>query len=130
MSTLSDDYPFLGALKVKVGNENYELMQRCGCSLISSKHVLTAAHCFDEESDPQLYYVLFGHSNSYVEWSEVEKTKDLYQAQSIEIHEGYAEELEMFFNDIALVVLEKSVKLKPNIKIAQLTKDFKPKGDL
>ena len=98
--------------------------------MISSKHVLTAAHCFGGKLNPELYYVLFGHSYSYIKWNDIENTEDLYRAQLIVIHEGYTEELEMFFNDIAIIVLTKSVKLKPNIKIAKLTKDFKPKGNL
>lgn len=125
-----EDYPFLGAIKrVTVKNTIYKLSQNCGCALISQRHIVTAAHCFDLTKNPNNYYVLFGHENSFISWRQRDQMDDLYGVKSLIIHEAYSKDLQMLFNDIALAVLIKPVIFKPpNIEMATLTDLKYPKG--
>ena len=125
-----DNYPFLGSIQMVKKNSKSAptLLHHCGGALISTKHVLTAAHYFDDSLNPNDFYVLFGHTDVFVDWNQIAIIEDLYGAWKIIVHEGYAKELELFFYDIAIIVLIRPVKFKPNIELAKLTNIKNPRG--
>ena len=99
----------------------------CGGSLISQKHILTAAHCMKFSNEPSDYLALLGHSRNNFS----KQADDMYFVSKLILHQGYNKILCQHFNDIAIMVLTTSVELKTNIKVAKLEDMFHiPKGNL
>ena len=99
--------------------------------MISQKHILTAAHCFKYSSKKANdYFVLLGHSRN--NFTNPDDLDDMYTVARILVHKGYNDQIPcQNFNDIAIMVLSTSVKLKHNIKVAKLENVFHvPKGDI
>ncbi|XP_034247821.1 CLIP domain-containing serine protease 2-like [Thrips palmi] len=103
------DFPWLALIKIYLNPQQYVV---CGGSLISSRYVLTAAHCFDEETSARRVKVLLGEHRRSVDPdcddNDVcaEKTQ-VFTAEKIIIHRQYSKST--FKNDIALIRLKKEV---------------------
>ena len=109
-------FPWLAGLYK--GNRNEEWDHFCGGALISSQHILTAAHCVEEVIGPgQVRILLGGHSRKY-------QSQNLRTVSNISIHDDYNVEakyniLQQWAQDGTLV-LAKIVSLLEN-DIAILT---------
>ena len=108
-------FPWLAGLYKRDRNEEWS--HTCGGSLISSQHILTAAHCVEEVGPGQVRVLLGGHSRKY-------QSQNLRTVSNISIHDDYNVEakyniLQQWAQDGTLV-LAKIVSLLEN-DIAILT---------
>lgn len=83
----------------------------CSATLITNKHLLTAAHCVDSFDAHEIRVFLGGHNitSDYTELRRVRKIRS---------HENF--DIFTFNNDIAVVELDKPVKFGPTIQPACL----------
>ena len=106
-------------------------MHICGGTIISKWHILTAAHCFDEVSNPEVIFVLLGQTNNIVYFDTIESNKYLYKAEKIIIHKGYIDNHGIRINDIAIVKLVREVQVSKVVKVAELPEQhFQAKGKM
>nr|ATU82433.1 venom S1 protease 22 [Lethocerus distinctifemur] len=98
--TLKNEYPLMVGVMRKTEGKIF-----CGAALVTTRHVLTAAHCPFEYPDDNLTVALGQHD----QLEDVEKSGALLVdvAQSI-VHEKF--DVETYLFDIALLVLERAVE--------------------
>ncbi|XP_017759429.1 PREDICTED: trypsin-1-like [Eufriesea mexicana] len=82
----------------------------CGASVISSRYVLTAAHCVDR-FDPNLMSVLLLEHNRN---STTEAETQLFQVEKVIRHSGYS--TNNYNNDIALVKLKDTIRFEGKMR--------------
>ncbi|XP_058449065.1 serine protease grass-like [Malaya genurostris] len=118
-------FPWMALLQY---NQNGELIDGCGGSLINNRYVLTAAHCIKTRSTIRLVQVRLGEHtrnqdidcNIYRDNNGVEIERDCadpvedYQVESFEIHPDYNRP--KYSNDIGLIRLDRSVTMKYHIR--------------
>ncbi|KAG5669223.1 hypothetical protein PVAND_017115 [Polypedilum vanderplanki] len=101
------EWPFFGSLFVSLGETNKNLKLICGVSLLSSKHVVTAAHCIELPNEPHRYTVMLGRHNI------ADPRETNYQSRQITrlaIHPEYKNRQQRADADIAILKLKQAVQ--------------------
>lgn len=93
----------------------------CGAAIISARHCLTAAHCFEEGTLLSYYSILAGSTSV----SGRDDTAAHVSVQNIILHPHYDDKLNI--NDIAVLVLERPLPINGRtIAIARLPAQNSP----
>lgn len=114
-----NQFPFLVSLRVKIDGE---FGHDCGASILSDRILVTAAHCNLLGSRLDEYQVAIGaHMKN--------DPAEIYNLKKFIIHPNHENlPVKRMKNDIALIVLEKSIILNANRTTIELNRNFIPDG--
>ncbi|XP_065172076.1 coagulation factor X-like [Atheta coriaria] len=97
------EFPWLGGLFTRATNKYL-----CTVNLVSQRHAITAAHCFESPDEAHIYGVLWGHPKSR------RGNKSYAPLRAVQIHPSYNQSAK---HDVAIMTLADSVifslQLKP-----------------
>ncbi|KAG2388829.1 hypothetical protein C9374_000268 [Naegleria lovaniensis] len=124
-------YPHMASLQLVANERGYHL---CGASLIDKKWLVSASHCFFDESgsflDPENLSIVIGNSNlSKCPGAKVENSRrPRYGCIRRKVHRFITHPLydsKVVVNDIALIELEEEVEFSTSIRPIQIP-DYVP----
>lgn len=119
-ATKRGQWPFLAALTLASNGKFF-----CGANLISSKHVLTAAHCIHEKREVRQFNskdisVLLGRHNLR---EANERGAVSRGVKEIFIHPGWSNDTEKYDSDLAILTLDRAVEFTDFIQPVCLSSD-------
>lgn len=100
-------WPWLVAVYL---NDAKGLSFKCGGNLVTSRTVITAAHCLKlrgSEHKAKNVLIVAGRHN-LLDWSE--STSITFNAERVEIHPDYKDNLQSFDADVAIVIVEQTIR--------------------
>ncbi|KAL5273819.1 hypothetical protein ACFFRR_000524 [Megaselia abdita] len=100
-------WPWLVAVYL---NDARGLSFKCGGNLVSSRTVITAAHCLKlrgVEHKPKNILIVAGRHN-LLDWSE--STSITFNAERVAIHPDYKDSLQSFDGDIAIIIVKQTIR--------------------
>jgi secreted trypsin-like serine protease len=110
-------HPHQASLQISRTNGWFHI---CGCVIIATNKILTAAHCLQGQTASNMRVVV-GSLNLYQDANEYQQ---ILGVRSFVIHESYNGNGAGIPNDIGIIYLSNSLTPNPNVKIAELA----PKG--
>ncbi|KAL0867807.1 hypothetical protein ABMA27_008509 [Loxostege sticticalis] len=111
--TTIDKYPILAQLLLDVwGNQDY--IQHCAGVILTARHVISTAHCFQYSPNTGLNYSQPKYWKIRVGSSYRTKGGSLYSLKNIIPHEAF--DTSYYTNDIAVIVVSKKISFNMNVK--------------
>uniref|UniRef100_A0A914Z190 Neurotrypsin n=1 Tax=Panagrolaimus superbus TaxID=310955 RepID=A0A914Z190_9BILA len=100
-TTLPGSYPWVASLKFKNG-----YVQHCGATIISDRHLITAAHCFEEDKELADFVIEIGDWDTEVD----EGTEQEFNISRLHFYPLYED---IFQHDIAIVEINGLIEFSP-----------------
>ncbi|KAI4457463.1 polyserase-related [Holotrichia oblita] len=133
LSKISTDWRIIGGQDADIKNFKYQVYLSskngdfCGGSIIDRRWILTAGHCVNLKLKPEDYHIVAGTST----FDKIPSGTKYYISDIIR-HKDYTNsgENENFslINDIALLKLQKPIKLGPKVGVIKLDSETIPNG--
>ncbi|XP_015176238.1 PREDICTED: chymotrypsin-1-like [Polistes dominula] len=112
------EFPY--QVSIRVGNQH-----TCGGTIISSRHILTAAHCVNDWNAPISFYTVVTGTNSLNYGGEV------HGISSVSVHPSYiGSQQTSWINDVAVIALRSPITFNSLQKAIPLLDSEVPNGSL
>ncbi|CAH0402717.1 unnamed protein product [Chilo suppressalis] len=114
-----DQYPVMGQmLKQQEVRGRQQYVQHCAGVIVTLRHLISTAHCFQYDPSSERNYALPKYWKVRVGSSFRTGGGSLYNLKTIIPHEGFNRSY--YFNDIAVVVVDKPIRTSVNVKQSKI----------